>query len=160
VFVTRGHLYLTLAKELGYDRIRAVIDKASPREIVSSFLENPSISQLDWDVVKLENIDDFLEYVWLVFFFANPLTSQEKIVFENQVVEFYRQIKIPDGAEEADERIKDLNYPYLGRCAEFQAYLPIEDERWYAKSKAVLVDFHKQYAPIVSFQGRRFYAEY
>jgi hypothetical protein len=77
-----------------------------------------------------------------------------------QVVEFYRQIKIPDWAEEPDERIKGLSYCYLGCRAELQAYLPIEDERWYAKSKAVLVDFHKKHCPIVSFQGRRFHAKY
>lgn len=159
VFVTARHIYLALAKELGYDRIRAVIDKNSPKEAVSNFLKYSSVSKLDWNVVNQEEVYDLVEYVWLVFFFDKPLNPQATFWFEEQVVGFYKQIEISKEYEEFDARIKDLSYPYLGRCAEFQVYLPIEDERWYAKSKAVLFDFHTKYVPIVSFQGIKFNAK-
>lgn len=156
IIVVRGHPYLAIAKELRNQRIRAVVDKASSESSVSRFLQRSSIIQLDWETVMHEENNDLVSYVWFVFFFERSLNQEERKAFEKDIVGFYRQIQLPVWAEVPDDRIKNLSYPYSGRCAEFQAYVPIADERWYASSRAVVVDFHLKCVPIVSFQGRRF----
>lgn len=160
VFVVRGHLYLAIARDFKHQRIRAVIDKNSSNDCVMQFLQNPSVSQLDWQsVIQQEQDNELVSYIWLVFFFSYPLTQETKKKFEAQIVQFFKQIQLPTWAEVPGNRIKDLNYPYSGYCAEFQAYIPVEDERWYASSRAVLVDFHLECVPILSFQGRKFRVE-
>ena len=158
--VTRGHLYLLLAKELGYKRIRAVIARASPEIFVDNFLKKSSVEKLDWKTIRKEESEAPLaEYAWYIFFFKRALYLEERKAFEEQIVEFFRQIKLPSWAETTGEKIEDLSYPYGGTCAEFQAYVPIRDERWYAPSRAVLINFHLNCVPIVSFQGRKFRVE-
>ena len=159
VFVVRGHQYLSIARELGHQRIRAIIDKSSPEKDVQKFLQKPSVVQLDWEAARNEGSDTLVEYVWFVFFFEKALNREDRKIFEEQIVEFFKHIKLPDWAEVPEKRITNLSYPYSGRCAEFQAYVPIEDERWYPSSRAVVVDFHLKYVPIASFQGRRFRVE-
>lgn len=156
VFVVRGYQYLLIARELGHQQIRAVIDKSSPEKYVQRFLGKASVSQLDWQVVRKEENDRLLGYFWYVFFFEKPLNQQKKTIFEDTIVNFFRQIKLPDWAEKPKSRIRNLSYPYSGSCAEFQAYVPIADERWYCESRAVLIEFHLKCVPIASFQGQIF----
>lgn len=159
VFVVRGHQYLAIARELKHQRIRAIVDKSSPEKYVQRFLQRSSVVQLNWEIVSKEGSDIFVEYVWFVFFFKKPLNQEEQIFFEKLIVEFFRQIQLPAWAEVPDHKIKNLSYPYSGHCAEFQAYVPIEDEKWYASSRAAIVNFHLKYVPILSFQGQRFQVE-
>lgn len=156
VIVVRGHSYLKIAKELRHQSIRAVIDRNSPKPFVDSFLQKSSVVQLDWELIKQEEDNNLVSYVWLVFFFERQLEKEEQKIFEEQIIEFYRQIKLPAWADTPDNRIKDLSYPHFGCCVEFQAYIPVEDERWYAKSRAALVNFHLNHVPLVSFQGYKF----
>lgn len=155
-FVVRGHYYLSIARELGHQQIRAVIDSSSPCEYIQTFLHKNFVTQLNWEVEKRANSNELVGYVWYVLFFAKSLNQEEKDFFEAQVVSFFREIKLPDLPEPPKQKITDLNYPYAGKCAEFQAYLPITDERWYASSRAALIGFHSKSVPIVSFQGRKF----
>jgi hypothetical protein len=66
VVVTRGHVYLKIAKELGYLRIRAIIDKNSASDCVLQLLQNPSIVQLNWQSLMQEGDDDFFSYLSLL----------------------------------------------------------------------------------------------
>lgn len=159
VIVIRGHSYLTIAQDLGHQRIQAIIDKNSSKAAVFNLLQESSVKQLDWKLKVKENDDNLFEYIWLIFFFERILKQEEKKILEEQVIEFYRQIEILTWAEVPENRIKNLSYPYLGYCVEFQACVPVEDERWYAKSKAVLANFHLNHVPIVSFQGYKFLME-
>jgi phage pi2 protein 07 len=156
VFVTYGHYYLLIARDLQFRRIRAIINRNSSSNSITKLLQQPSIAQLDWEKVNREESDEFLAYIWVVIFFEEPLISEQKALFEGQVVNFFKKIKLPPEAEEPKSRIKNLDYTFNDKCAEFQAYVPIEDERWYAQSINVLENFHFDQAAITSFQGRRF----
>ena len=109
-----------------------------------------------WETVKNSDRNVLFDYVWLVCFFERPLNADEQNIFEEQVVGFFRQFILPNFADSTNERIKDLNYLFDGLCVEFQAYMPIGDERWYSEFRAVIVKFHSQYVPISSFQGHKF----
>lgn len=154
VIVTHGHLYLAIAKELGHQRIRAIIDINSPYCFIQKLLNRPSVIKLDWNIVRQED-NELVSYCWLVFFFKRSLNQKEKKVFEEQVVRFFEQIPLPEFVDESNDKIQVLSYPNFGYCAEIKAYLPWEDERWYSTSRAVLLNFHFNCVPIVSFQGRK-----
>jgi hypothetical protein len=156
VFVVRGHQYLLIAKELKHQRIRAIIDKSSLDNDVQIFLQKPSVVQLDWEVAKMEGRDELVEYTWYVFFFEKQLNQEERQIFEEQIVEFFKDIKLPTWAKIPDNRIINLSYLFSRYCAEFQAYVPTEDERWYADSITVLINFHLNCVTIASFQGQKF----
>jgi len=155
VIITRGHLYLKVARELGNEKIHAVVDRNDSDDIfIQKLLDRPCVIKLDWKTLIQED-EQLLSYGWLVFFFKRLLNSVEKKIFEEEVVGFFQQIQVPGSVNLGRERIKNLNYPYSGLCAEFQAYLPWEDERWYLTSRAVLLNFHLNCVPIVSFQGKK-----
>lgn len=158
-FVIRGHHYISIAKELGHQKIRAIVDKSSALETIQNFLLLKSVIQLDWEVVRKEESETLVDYFWYILFFEKPLNQQQQIAFESEIVDFFRQIKLPNWAKKNENRIINLSYPYSGSCAEFQAYTPIEDERWHASSRSVLINFHLKHVPIISFQGRRFKVE-
>jgi hypothetical protein len=148
--------YLLIARDLGYQRIRAIIDTYSSEDDLQVFLRKPSVVKLDWKSALMEGSDTLAEYVWLVFFFQKQLKQEECQIFENQVVNFFEQIKLPLQDEPPYGRIRNLNYSYSGKCAEFQAYIPVEDERWYKHSLTIIGEFHLNCVPIASFQGRKF----
>ncbi|BBD70416.1 hypothetical protein NIES4072_67820 [Nostoc commune NIES-4072] len=156
VFVVHGHQYLLIAKELKHQHIRAIVDNSSSDKYVQSFLKKPFVVQLDWEVARIEGNDELVEYTWYVFFFKKQLNQEEKKLFEEHIVEFFKQIQLPGWAKIPDNRIINLTYYFSNYCAEFQAYVPTEDERWYAESIKVLVKFHLNCVPIASFQGRKF----
>ena len=156
VIVTDGRMYLAIAKESGHQQIRAIVDRASPDRFVQKLLENPSVTQLDWETVRQEDDDELVScdwFDWLIFFFKRSLNREEKKTFEEQVVRFFKQIPLPELTDVQKERIKNLSYPHSGLSAEFEAYLPWTDERWFATSRAVLLNFHFNCVPIASFQG-------
>jgi hypothetical protein len=153
---TSGHIYLIIAKKLQYQRIRAFINPSSPAFLVSNLLQRASVSRLDWNMLMENKNKVLVGFFWYIFFFEKSLGYKNRVAFEEEIVEFFRKIMLPTWAEVPNNRIKNLNYPYSGQCAEFQAYVPIADERWYAASRAIIVNFHHKHIPIVSFQGRKF----
>lgn len=153
-FVVRRHWYLEIAKDLRIPRIRAVIEN-SVDAAVQSFLLQPSVGQIDWQEARKAEEEASIGYSWYVYFFERPLTAEERGVFEVQIVDFFRRLELPGWAELDDERIRNLSYPQEGLCAEFQAFVPSGDERWYAASLSVINKFHKECVPLVSFQGLR-----
>lgn len=152
-FVVRNHWYLRIAKDLNVPRIRAIVDNASDVAAVKSFLQRPSVTQLDWEAIRRTEVGSSIEYQWLVFFFERSLTESDKRAFESQIVSFYRSLNLPAWVKTADERVTDLSYPYDGLCAEFRVLAPLGDERWWAASRSALEKFHRAVVPVVSFQG-------
>lgn len=156
IFASSRSQYLTIAKELNRNRIQAVINLSSSKEDITKILNKPYVVQLDWEAVKKKERETLINYAWYIFFFQKTLNQDEKKAFEKDVVNFFRLIKLPSWATVPDQRIKDLAYSYSGLCCEFQAYVPIADERWYSSARAKTEIFHLNCVPIVSFQGRKF----
>lgn len=155
-YVVRGHQYLSIAKELKHSSIRAIIDKASTEKYIKAFLRRSSVTQLDWEKIRKEEHNTAVAFNWYTCFFDRPLTSREKVIFEDQIVGFLKHLNLPSFVEKVDQRIKNLSYPFSGLCAEFQAFVPVADERWYSDFRSVMIKFHLEYVPIMSFQGRKF----
>ncbi|MEH1863543.1 MAG: hypothetical protein V7K69_00650 [Nostoc sp.] len=157
VFVTRGHLYALISKELGYKYIRIRILQDSSREDVENFLQKSSVIRLDWETVKQEaSRIPLVDYVWYIVFFAHSLSQVERQIFEESIIKFLKEIKLPECVQESNEKIRYLNYPFFGECCEFQAYISIGDERWYGDWTRKLSNFNLKHVPIISVNGRKF----
>jgi hypothetical protein len=155
-FVTRGHHYLEIAKSLKRKRIRVVIEQSSLEIHIQKFLAKITYLKLDWEAERLSGSDVKCGYIWCVFFFERAVDNHEKQIFEEKIINFFRDINLPVGESTFDQRIKNLSCNHLDTCIEFEAYVPILDESWYAQSRQLLIDFHLNHVPIASFQGRRF----
>ncbi|MBP0001802.1 MAG: hypothetical protein J7641_22905 [Cyanobacteria bacterium SID2] len=153
--ITSEHIYYAIAKDLRHTHIRALVRNYPSKQNLSDFLKQPYVRLVDWKLLLEESHEEFISYMWFVFFFETALNTEQKIIFEKEIVGFFERVEMPRGIEVPLDRIKDLNYPYSQRCAEFQAYLPIPlgGERWIYDSMAKLLNFHKNHVPIVSFQG-------
>ncbi len=156
VTVMRGHQYLSIAKDLGRGSIRAVVDHTSPKKAVEQFLKRPSVRQLDEEELKAYDDAILRSYSWYVFFFERPLGAEERELFERKIVDYLKQAPLPPQFEGV-ERLKELNYPYEGQCAEVEVFTPL-DSRWYGRFRLVMMDFHTNVVPIISFQGTKFLA--
>jgi hypothetical protein len=156
VIVKYGYLYLEIARILKRKIIRVVVDQSSSEECIQNFLQASSLRVLNWEEERQDNLQASCKFVWYVFFFERAINDKEKNEFEKNIVNFFRELKLPIWAEIPDERIKNLSYQNLGMSAEFEAYVTIADESWYRDSMAVLINFHSQCVPIASFQGRHF----
>ncbi len=156
VTVTDAHQYLSIAKDLGRESITAVVDHTSPKKAVQEFLKRPSVKQLDYQKLRAEEDAAMFSYGLYVFFFERPLNARERQLFEQKIVGYLKEIKLPPRFEGV-ERIKELNYSYDGQCAEVEAFTST-DERWYGPFRLALMDFHQNVTPIISFQGTKFSA--
>ncbi|PSB55342.1 hypothetical protein [Chamaesiphon polymorphus] len=154
-WIKRGHYYLTIAKMLQMPNVKAIVDSSSSNENIECFLETSTANVLDWETERLTERDVLHGYVQYLLFFQRILSEEEKQEFEEKIVNFFGSLRFPVGMNIPDVRINNLAYPYSGICAEFEAYVPILDESWYGQSRSVLIDFHLQNVPIVSFQGMK-----
>lgn len=79
---------------------------------------------------------------WHVYFFARPLTVEDKVAFDALVANVFSA---------AVRVVHDDSGP----VAEFRAKTPT-DEPWFRKNLAAFTTFSGERVPIVSYQGTRF----
>jgi hypothetical protein len=155
IIATKGFHYLLIAKDLNRCRIRAIIEDSSSEKAVQKLLSNPSIQVIDWK--KELDESPFVDWSWFIYFFEKPLSPEQKVKFEEQVVEFYKSFTLPPKWQGAKGRIRNLSYPFNGLCAEFEAYTPTGEHRdWHRGLTSINLVFHRETAPIVSFGGSTF----
>lgn len=142
--VMRGHKYLIAARVLGRSTIRAVVVSQPSSEEVKSFLAREDVKVLDWQAIKAEEDQELNPKGWHVFFFARPLSREEKLAFDAQV-----QALFSEGAVH-------VTHDDSGPVAEFEANTPVTDAAWAAKHLHAFTSFSRERVPIISYQGRRF----
>lgn len=156
IVVTWGHKYLRIALILARPKIRAVIDPASDAAATAGLKNQPGVEKLDWDEIDaLERATPVVDN-WHVFFFERPLTSDEKALFEAQIVGFFERLEHPATAGADGSPIHCIRYDDNGPYAEFLARTPVGDESWYGPYLAVVKRFSSESVRIISYQGRRF----
>ncbi|MBK8254386.1 MAG: hypothetical protein IPK82_17170 [Polyangiaceae bacterium] len=142
--IVRGHKYLFAAKALGRGVIRAVVT-GNPRKLeLEKFLAHCGAKILDWDAIKQAEERQPVITGWHVFFFAQPLSSDEKAAFDAVVASSF-----------VNEGVR-VTHDDAGPFAEFQAATPATDSLWMASYFNALMAFSRERAAIVSYQGRRF----
>ena len=137
--VVQGHKILLAARALARATIRAVV--LPPHPGLEAFLARPDVLRLGRDRHATEE-DDTAD--WHVFFFARPLTRDEKADFDARVVGLFAAI----------DRHVGIRHDDAGPAVEVEALTP-SDPEWVARHREVFAAFSRDRVRIVSFQGRR-----
>jgi hypothetical protein len=159
ITIKYGYYYFEIAKILKKEMVKLVVDPSSSESCIQDFIQVSSAKILNWGDEVRDNSFSLIEFSWHVFFFERAINDYEKKIFEETIINFLGTLKLPIWADNSCDRIRSLSYQHLGQSVEFEAYIPIGDESWHQKSRALLIDFHLKYVPIVSYQGRKFIVE-
>jgi hypothetical protein len=149
--VSGGHKYLRIANELGRATIRAIFSSEGstvtntlpvgarivPREVLEHEVAMPVVRDFH------------------VYFFDEPLSDDAKKLFLSKIAGFFVDLKTPL-FKPSDQRLISWDFPFEGRCAQFEANIPVGDKSWLNEYLRVSREFSRRVVPIVSFQGARF----
>jgi len=146
--VRHGHAYVTAARTLGRQRMRAVVLSPPDRADVDGFLNRPDVKRLNVDEIRAREEADRTPRNWHVFFFDRPLSADEKGDFDQRVGTLFDPWQQGDAIRVHHDDARAL--------AEFEANTPITDHGWARENLASFREFSHTRAPIVSYAGRRF----
>ncbi|MES2036769.1 MAG: hypothetical protein V4495_02935 [Pseudomonadota bacterium] len=151
VIVIGKHKYLQIARELGIEYIRATIRgdefaKSDLLKLLPKGSEQVPDEELEREM-QVPVIRDFH-----VYFFYEALNEMQQREFVNSVAGFFEKLKTPL-LQDADKRVFSWNFPFGGRCAEFEANFPVGDRSWANDYLRVTQEFSKKVARIITFQG-------
>lgn len=149
--VTEGHAVLQAAKDLRRASIRAIVDPQSDMDALTELLRNPEVIGLDWAAIDAAERRRPIDLAWHVFFFARALRPEEQMAFEREIATFFDRLPEPYGAGLV---VGSLRFRDASSEAEFQARTPLADERWFGPWVKAIERFHRETAPIASYQGR------
>ncbi|MFZ6682186.1 hypothetical protein ACO0LI_30175 [Undibacterium sp. Tian12W] len=157
IVVTRGHKYLRIARELGVTSIRAFLDakkfaSSDPLELLPEGSELVSGEELE-DEGRIPVVRGFH-----VYFFDRPLNEVQQAEFISAVGSFFENLDTPL-LQDSDKRLLSWGFPCEGRCVEFEANFPVGDRSWANDYLKVTLDFSKNVARILTFQGSLFFPE-
>jgi hypothetical protein len=154
--VTRGQIYLRIARELGRPWIRAICSSPlAPADLLKTLPSGISIVPRE-ELEREESMKVVRDYH--VFFFDAPLTPEAQNQFITEIAGFFERLKTPfTGPEEP--KVFSLGFPFGGRCAEFEALIPVGDASWLGEYRKLCQRFSRDVQRIVSFQGAPFVEE-
>jgi len=152
--VTEGHKYLRIARELGRPWIRAVFPSESkdPAEVLKQL--PPGIGVTPNEVFERE-LATPVEREYHVYFFERPLSPEAQKRFLADIAGFFERIETPLIGR-SEKRLFQWAFPFEGRCAEFEALIPVGDRSWMEAYLKTCQAFSRNVQHIVSFQGARF----
>lgn len=147
--VVDGHKYLKISRDLGRDRIRAILNGVGANHMLPAGAEVVPRSVLEREV-SLPVVRDFH-----VYFFSKPLGEYEKNQFSSKVAGFFLSLGSPLLSKK-NRKIYSISFPFDGVCAQFEANIPVGDRSWLEDYLRVTRVFSRDVARIVSFQGAHF----
>jgi hypothetical protein len=142
--VTRGHKYLTVARMLGRQTIRALVTSPRSNVDVKNFIARTDVTILDWETIRAREAEERNPKGWHVYFFERALSAAEKTTFDEIVWGLF------------SDRTIQVHHDDVQAMAEFEAHTPVTDEGWGSRSLAAFSRFDREQVPIASYQGRRF----
>ena len=148
IIVKHGHSYVTVARLLGRERLRAVVLSPPSRPDVAAFLQRPDVKRLDVDEIRAREDADPTPKHWHVFFFTRPLSPEEKSDFDERVGRLFDRWQGGGAVRVTHDDARAL--------AEFQAKTPVTDHAWARENLGTFSEFSRTRVPIASFAGRRF----
>jgi hypothetical protein len=152
--VTNGHIYLRVARDLGYPWARAFYqsDSSDPQSVLAGFPQGV-------EIIPRESLDQELAQQvvrdYQVFFFHGGLTVDEQRCFITNVAGFFERLDSPL-LQHSKQRLFRWAFSHGDECVEFQALIPVGDPTWLAPYLQTCRKFSREVRRILSFQGARF----
>jgi hypothetical protein len=153
LILVSGSFYWQIARELGKDKIRAIVgfNNAEPDS-----LENlpPGARRIPDEEIR-DELTLPVVHGWHVYFFDGPLNEAECEIFRRKVCGFFENLETPL-IEKGANRVFSCDFPCEFICAQFEALIPVADKSWFKRYRDISVEFSNHIHRIVSFQGARF----
>lgn len=150
--LTCRYQYVAIARELGEDRIRALLEDVTfsdlKRQGVPGVLRLVPKAELDREIR-----DDIIPG-WHVLFFKTTPDHEIVTQIEARFRTFLKR-SLPEALGGGDEEIR-ANFDAAGPCFEIRFPTPVTDHAWAQAYLAFLVSISRDLAPIATFQGARF----
>ena len=150
--VTRGHTYLRIAKELGRDKVRAVLigEGNDDFEVVK---EHPELEVVPKEVLESES-NIIGQEIWHVLFVEKDLDAQKADDFVQEFVSKVEMSLLEHNCEST--QVTKANYFSEGPGFEFYFWTPSVNIPWANEYHRILNDLSTTYVRIVTYQGRLF----
>jgi hypothetical protein len=153
-FVSRGHKYLHIGKELSHEHILCVL----PDEYQSTLDLNPSVKV---EIVNFKDFDphfqsDRIDIFDHVYYFENTLSESQKFEFRKLIESFFCVLKYAKHLGTAFKGISPIEFGAEDKCAEFKVKLTNPSGEWTHLYRSVTMKFSEDVAKIHTFCGRLF----
>jgi hypothetical protein len=157
VLVSSRRLYARLARDLGRERVRVVLDPASDPAGVAKLVQDPDVERLSWAEIDAAERGVGVARAWQVFFFARPLTEAEQHAFDEEVVGLFARVPalFPESVQLGADDHPRLSTGRDGELLYFEAVQPTGDQVWMRDYIAAIRAFSARRVEIVTFQGRK-----
>jgi hypothetical protein len=153
--VTGRHKYLRIAQDLGYPWVRAAYRSRAfdPQEVLRELPVGVRITPRE--LLERESaMTVFRDHH--IYFFDKPLGPQGQIRFLEDIAGFFERLETPL-IDTSEKRLFGWDFPFGGRCAEFEALIPVGDHTCMSSYRGICQRFSFEVQRIVSFQGHLFF---
>jgi hypothetical protein len=150
------HAYASIARDLGVERIRAVLVGTTLEELEQKSIRNVPV------LVPRETLDSELRCeavaAWHVLFFGTVPAAEIVAEIDRRFRLFLKHSLAPLIGDEGSSDISSEFKP-SGPCFEIRFPTPAENHRWATAFRGLLFGIHRELASIESYQGQRFEVE-
>ena len=147
------HKYLSIARELGHERIRAVLQNETFEELVAKGV--PGLLS----VVPKEKLDDEQRAdvitSWHIFFFKGQPSPEIASEIEARFRGFLSE-SLPTILRGRFQMLIESHFDVSGPCLEIRFPTPVSDQAWASSYHAFISSISNEVLPIETYQGRRF----
>jgi hypothetical protein len=147
------HKYLSIAQELGYQRIRAVLQDEAFEELKAQGV--PGLLSVVPNE-ELENEDrSLIATGWHVFFFKSGPSPKVAAEIEARFRNFLNE-SLPAILGNKAEIVIESHFDFSGPCLEMRFPTPRKDRVWFRSFLALALSVSSEVCLIDTYQGRQF----
>lgn len=151
----RGHKYLSIALELGHDRIRAVLQGTTFDELRKQGV--PGLLSVVPKAVLEGEQNTVVINGWHIFFFKSTPSPEVAARIEARFRSFLKQ-SLPAVLGGEAEIFIEARFDFSGPCLELKFSTPVSNQAWADSYRALVSSVNNEILPIDTYQGRRFTA--
>jgi hypothetical protein len=145
--------YVSVARDLGDDRIRAVLRGVTLEELQNRNI--PGVLRAVPDEVLAQELRDEIVTSWHVFFFKTAPHHDIVIKIDACFRRFLEESLTKVLTSSADLQISS-SFDVTGPCLEIRFPTPLTNHQWAASYHAFIVSISRDLCAIETYQGRRF----
>jgi hypothetical protein len=147
------HKYLAIARELGRERIRAVLEGETFEELKAKGVPG-LLSVVSKEVLEAELADE-APVGWHVFFFKSRPAPETAALIEARFRGFLIE-SLPGTLPEGVRVLVESHFDFSGPCLEIRFPTPVHNHAWANSYLALISSVSKDILPVDTYQGRRF----
>jgi len=145
--------YVSIARDLGEDRIRAVLQGVTFEELRDRHIAG--VLTLVSSETLASELRDEIPLAWHVFFFTSAPDAQVVAQIDARFRDFLH-LSLPDILGSTGDFEILSCFDDTGPCFEIRFPTPVEDRPWATSYLAFIASISNELCPIETYQGRRF----